>query len=143
MTAPTITPVDQTCTEPGRGDSLPACLATIVGCRLGDVPDLDQGRDTEALFNWLARHEMAGAVMLGDLDLFLLRRWVNRYCVVLGPSPRNPRETHAVVGRLVDGGIEIVHDPHPSRAGIGEPWSGVIALFSMREWVSRLYPEKT
>jgi hypothetical protein len=40
-------------------------------------------------------------------------------CVLCGPSPRLPSPyQHAVVGRVNGYSFEVVHDPHPSRAGL-------------------------
>ena len=52
------------------------------------------------------------------------------YCVIVGPSPRDKRILHSVVGR----GNNIVHDPHPSNVGLaGEEndwdWGYLIKTF--------------
>lgn len=54
------------------------------------------------------------------------------WCILSGRSPRSDDLYHAVVGKTLKLGFEIIHDPHKSRLGVvGEPywvtffaWSG-------------------
>ena len=104
--------VDQTAFE-SQGNCFAACVATVLGLRLEDVPAFEhpivQVRD---LSRWLADKGLAlvcaraGSGYMGEC---LHMR--------LGSGPRGRR--HAVVYY----GGSLVHDPHPSRAGLleGEP----------------------
>jgi hypothetical protein len=116
-------PVDQTKFGMPAGNCLAACVASILECPLADVPDL-----------WEA--EQAGKNWLRVLNQWLADRYGLWYFtadprrpdsgftawwspgghyVMGGQSPR-PECTagHACVAK--DGNI--VHDPHPSRAGL-------------------------
>lgn len=139
-----MTPVDQTrffCGNPGDpaesapGNCWTACIASLLDLTLTEVPD-------EAEFwkpgmtpsqSWIPYMKEAhrwlrgrGFVLVevqakhvnyqGPIEIFK-----SMHCILSGPSPRNKDVFHAVVGR----GNEIVHDPHPSRAGLlgdGNEW---------------------
>jgi len=103
-------PVDQTKlhTETQTGNCMCAALASILEIDIEAVPhfeDMDDTRWWPALRNWL---EGLGFQLLtwdGDYEM-------EGYYLGCGISPRNL--PHMVVYK----GSEMVHDPHPSRAGI-------------------------
>jgi len=117
-------PVDQTKFGQPEGNCLAACVASILECRLEDVPDLWEGE--QAGKNWLMllngwlreRHGLAyfcANPMKPDSGFSAWWFPKDCYYVVGGKSPREYVPAgHACVG--LNG--RIVHDPHPSRAGL-------------------------
>ena len=124
-------PIDQSSIEPGAGNSLAACLASILEMPIEEVPDFQMGQDVDGLDSFLDQKGLAGAWLIGDLSLFLIRPFCQEHVVIIGPSPRNPSRWHAVVGacRAKEDALEIVHDPHPSRAGLLDPFVGALLIF--------------
>jgi hypothetical protein len=132
-------PVDQT--RCNCGDSLTeapgncwaACIASILEIPLSELPDeadywtpgQPQSKSyipyEKATFAWLLQRGLI-LVEVKMPDVYFRGDEWEPYCILAGPSPRNPLVSHAVVGR----GAKIVHDPHPSRDGLltvdGEPW---------------------
>lgn len=126
-------PVDQTRfgfdgSDGAPGNCWQACVATILDLPLGDVPDeatfwkpgMTPGQSWRPYMNhvhrWLFERGLvlvevrtAGVCYAGPLEL-----WQQTAVIMSGPSPRNPQFQHAVVAH----GSNIVHDPHPSRAGL-------------------------
>jgi hypothetical protein len=133
-------PVDQTrLNSPGAnrpeeppGNCFSACIASILELRLSEVPDelefwtpRAHPRHSWVLYeqrmnSWLRDR---GLIMLispyAGCRYFGANESLDLYCVISGSSPRYPDWKHAVVGNI-RGGQEarIVHDPHPSRAGL-------------------------
>ncbi len=119
--------VDQRLIHPKRGDCMRCTLATILDLDYEKVPDL-AGIDTDGgpwfavMWKFLSDNgfEFVGTYSNanGPLDFEDLRSrcpGVNGLYMGFGPSPRFEGVTHAVV---IDGQGQIVHDPHPSRAGV-------------------------
>lgn len=104
-------PVDQTIFDGVNGDCMAACVASILEVAIEDVPNFCAGATDkwfERLADWL---EPNG---LYPLCFTLDGEWRPQGLHVLaGKSPRGDW-LHAVVAK----GREVVHDPHPSRAGI-------------------------
>lgn len=100
-----------------RGNCLQAAVASILNLDLDDVPNFNDAPPDVGFWGLLA--------------LFLRRRGLftwemhgpgifhpDCFYLAYGKSPRGAGMTHAVVYR----NGELVHDPHPSRAGLdGEP----------------------
>lgn len=99
------------------GDCMRACVATILELPLDEVPHfvqyVEHPAGTDPHLWWWALLGFCGA-----------HGWHVRYvdedppggwCLIAGKSPRGHQ--HVVVG--FDGAM--VHDPHPSRAGVVEP----------------------
>lgn len=117
-----MTPVDQRIiakTEGAVGDCLSACIASVLDLPLDDVPIFVAEPDWYgACVAWLRARGIA-LVLLQNLQ----NEWPwippdNLPIIVGGPSPRGPWH-HAVVGIWRDGGaMQVLHDPHPSRAGL-------------------------
>lgn len=106
-----MTPADQTLfRERGEtGNCMQACLATILGLPLHEVPHFALfGRNwTNAFTDWC---DAKGLDWSGDTP----ENRPKELCIAMGTSPRDPKGQHAVVyhhGRMV-------FDPHPSRAGL-------------------------
>lgn len=113
--------VDQTIMhgEGRKGDCFRACLATILGMPIAAVPhfallDFEDGVlvSMEAAIAWVNLKGYEVDTMNDPKD------WDGAtplpLCTINGTSPRGIR--HSVVGSVETG--EMVHDPHPSRAGL-------------------------
>lgn len=138
-----MTPVDQTQFGDGKGNCFPACVASILGRSIDDVPNFIETGDMDvALREWLHPQGLRAITlrffhdpMKCDeelMDLVAMTRayiitWPDDHLILSGYSPRPPVNGralhHAVVGRVAGWGFETVHDPHPSRDGLrGEPF---------------------
>ncbi len=107
-------PLDQTIlvgNPEGRpGNCLQACVASILELSLEEVPHFVENEEVEwqhAMIQWFKEK---GYSIFGTDGLYK----PTGYCIACGLSERGFR--HAVVWK--DG--ELIHDPHPSRAGILE-----------------------
>ena len=105
--------VDQTNIEPGSGNCLQACLASIFELPIDSVPNFFlHGTDwLEALDKWLDVRFGLSVVLLKfhrEPGFTRPRGW----CIASGPTSGYPK--HSVVWR--DGSI--LHDPHPERPGL-------------------------
>lgn len=103
-------PVDQDLfIESGRGNCLQACVASILGVSLSAVPNFHDC--PEGFWGGFYRFmESNGYIAFETTANF---HGIEAYHIVNGRSPRGAGN-HACVG--FDG--KIVHDPHPSRAGV-------------------------
>jgi hypothetical protein len=118
--------IDQRLVHPERGDCMRCCLASLLDVPYEKVPDL-AGIDTDG-GPWFVVYmkflkdngfEFVGTYSnaLGPLDFSDLRErcpGVNGLYMAGGPSFRY-NCTHAII---IDGTGKMIHDPHPSRAGI-------------------------
>lgn len=119
-----------------RGNCLQACLASVLGLSLHVVPhfaDTDEAADLQhaAMQRWLADQ---GWVALWVPWAWKDSGWMvwprNALGIVSGKSPRG-EFAHVVLGCLTELGWDLVHDPHPSKAGLdGTPY-GVHLLAQM------------
>lgn len=103
--------VDQTTFGSPHGDCLPACLASILHLSIADVPRICEAGEgwLARLADWLRPRGLAPLLLAGGPPPNL----GDTLCIVSGASPRGPW-LHATVWR----GRHMVHDPHPSRAGL-------------------------
>jgi hypothetical protein len=113
----------------GNGDCWSACLATLLGVPITDVPAaLSEDRGGSSSQTWATQEWLA----LWGLDVSW-RDFTNPECpalpegvlgasvILVGPSPRDRFVQHAVIGAIDDvaaRAFRVIHDPHPSRAGI-------------------------
>lgn len=111
-------PIDQTRFGDPDGNCLSACLASLLELPLDEVPHFTGEGWRHRLDEWLAaRGQWVLAFAppepssLDDAAAWLDAA-VRGYAIVSGRSPRGL--LHATVWR----GGELVHDPHPSRAGL-------------------------
>lgn len=107
-------PVDQT-TFGDEGNCFSACLASIFHLRADDVENFAVTKSSRWLWHVNAWLEPRGLrlVRINYSAADTCEMPGRSLCIASGPSPRGNRN-HAVVWR----GWELVHDPHPSRAGI-------------------------
>lgn len=106
-----MTPVDQTILhDPDTGaigNCWQAAVATLLDLPLDDVPHFAAADDFDGLWHWWLHERRMVCMHVGLLDL------PNDIpCLLVGTSPRDI--AHIVVGI----GTRMVHDPHPSRAGL-------------------------
>jgi len=129
-------PIDQTrfgCHDPNEpantapGNCWTACLASILELPLSEIPDeLEFWKDgMKPLDSWIP-YQKKTHLWLHNKDIVIVEvrmssvfytgpeECFDMYCILSGPSPRNSKVNHAVVGK----GNQIVHDPHPSRKGL-------------------------
>jgi hypothetical protein len=109
-----VKPVDQTIFGLPDGNCLAACVASLLHLDITEVPNFCQGQEEGwfgRMLDWLRPLGLAAFWFKGPPTHHLAECPV----IVSGVSPRGPW-LHAVIWR--DGAI--VHDPHPSRAGIGD-----------------------
>lgn len=100
------------------GNCLSASVASVLELPLSSVPDLRGIRWLPKLDHWLATFRWRPHVFSEHPQ-----GWSDP-CIALGNGPRG--RPHAVVWA---GGVHgrIVHDPHPSRAGLaGQPFGFVL-----------------
>lgn len=109
-----------------RGDCFRACIASILELPIEDVPHFvaiehDWWGETQ---KWFHARGLSALWMNLSSELCPLVHWADaHYCILSGKSPRGDFK-HAVVGQIDPGGwgFKVVHDPHPSGAGIaGDP----------------------
>lgn len=102
------------------GDCLLCCVATIAEVPYEQVPHFAEIPDWWAAFRaWSVEHLGADVGTLvpveGRVAQFLGCDPADVVAIACGPSPRRAGIRHAVV---VDGNLRLLHDPHPSRAGL-------------------------
>jgi hypothetical protein len=111
-----------------RGNCMQACLANVLGVHIDDVPhfydtDEDEVQQGAAISAWCAERGWLCAYLTSE---WLRCPWVvfpaDALLILSGTSPRCAAWSHVVVGHVTQDGWRLVHDPHPSNAGIvGDP----------------------
>lgn len=108
-----------------NGDYLKCCIASLFGWREYYIPNfMDKGVNgwREAFVRYMASKNI-GVISFPVADAAAFERFsfINRFssfqCVVAVDSFRYKKQLHAVVGRVTNGVLEIVHDPNPQNAG--------------------------
>ncbi len=116
-------PVFQTDMTFNTGNCGEACVASILGVRLEDIPMLHHPEDTvdgeyycSNLRNFLRKFNMTYVDLRFNKGHNPEDFFKNCWVIATGPSPRATKEwhRHAVVWR----NGKIVHDPHPSGDGL-------------------------
>jgi hypothetical protein len=102
------------------GDCWRCCIASLLHLPAEAVPNFVEegaGRWWTATQRWLGERGLA--MVLVDLDGCKHHPLMpsGSFCIGSGPSPRGDHG-HCVI---VDEGLNVVHDPHPSRAGLAGP----------------------
>jgi hypothetical protein len=94
---------------PQRGNCFTACLASLLGLDIADLPAFEDASDNPFIpaKRWLCDRDMNLGHATAEFP-------PQGYAIAVGPSPRNPNIQHAVV--VLDG--RIVHDPHPDGLGL-------------------------
>ena len=129
-------PVDQTIFDPPTGNCFAACVASLMERPLWTVPNFVVRLSTHKVFgkdwyekfgDWVCGEGWAVVTVHAPIDVgFGFRAPKGTLSIATGLSPRAgdfpdyPNMQHCVVQDAVTG--TIVHDPHPSGAGIiGDP----------------------
>lgn len=132
-------PVDQT-RDGETGNCYAAALASLLEVPLEVMPDIVaetmHGHNWHGYINtYLSRHHQLMAISI-DQRLVPCIRPVGWH-LISGVSPRNPDHAHAVVGC----GGAILHDPHPSRAGVSKVYDYTFLVpvdsNATRAWLER------
>lgn len=111
-----MTPVDQTI-DIEWGNSLRACVATILDLKLNDVPDFVGAHGPRWFLELRAWLEGRGrhAVYVSTVSSLISHVYPHGLpWIGVGDGPRGVRHSVVCVHN------EIVHDPHPSRDGLPE-----------------------
>ena len=130
-------PVDQTEFIWPESNCFSACIASILHLPINEVPTFAKYDDPwEHVTAWLKER----GFYFYDFELhdpFDAEQTPPGFHIVTGKSPRHETLRHCVVAR----GTKIVHDPHPSRAGIEtrDDFMCIIPL-DQGEFVRRLSP---
>lgn len=111
-------PVDQTLFAPGIGNCFSACVASVLEVPLDEVPNFCEGQAADWYDRFMAWLRPRGFYAItckiggrpGEPDGGWYPEGIH---IAGGKSPRYDC-LHAVVAR----GSDVVHDPHPSRAGV-------------------------
>lgn len=110
-------PVDQTIFGDGKGNCFAACVASILELPIEEVPNFCEGWDEEwfdKYQEWLRPHGFSVVMLVAWSE------WKpnpGQLCTMGGKSPRGDFD-HCVVGEWTGEEWRVVHDPHPSRAGL-------------------------
>ncbi len=128
-----MTPVDQTIFEDHHGNCYAACIASLLDLPLDKVPNFidlagQDGNMTSIAAKWLEERGWAlwecHYLSQDDISHVFWGHRGPKHCILSGVSPRRradgSKKWHATVGKVGGYGIEMAHDPHPSRAGLVE-----------------------
>ena len=115
--------VYQTETEPGTGNCMSACIASLLGFKIEEVPNFRTNTKSgleflEAIQIFLAEFELYMLVVRLDTEE------ISHYpipdgalCIAGGDSPNHSNIKHAIVGRMKNNNFELLHDPNPNSNG--------------------------
>ena len=120
------TKVYQTEMSPGKGNCFSACLATVLGLRIEEVPNFreqtkDSNKYLELVQEWLKDFEIFMLVVRAnteELGFYPIPDGV--MCIAGGKSKRfgHLGINHACVGTIRNGyNFELLHDPYPGGTG--------------------------
>ncbi len=112
--------------QPGRGDCVRACVATLLNLPIASVPNFIEGRGAHQwyryLVEWLKERGIAPVVVSRENWSASSLHWAECLCIATGVSPRRAVR-HAVVWQLTgwsgeNGDGKMVFDPHPDGTGL-------------------------
>lgn len=117
-------PVDQTKFGVPEGNCTAACVASILEIPLDSIPCgyVGDGSGWNESGDWFAKlNEILGRFGVGLCGVAIhpgcnLEIPPGIFVLLGGMGPRGFQ--HCCVGAVVDGMLKVVHDPHPSRAGL-------------------------
>lgn len=123
-------PVDQTIFGWPSGNCFAACVASILELSLDEVPNFMLNHETwfDDTYRWLAArgytvlYVKRDAVASGQVDPRPLIE-AGHYFILGGLSPRGEHLHCVIEHRNV-----VVHDPHPSRAGLVSAWEDFMVI---------------
>jgi len=111
-------PIDQTIFEDGQGNCFAAAVASILELPLSDLPTLNNSNQVPDLNRWFQVDYKSARLQFAWVPWNTYIGSAPGFFLALGKSPRFPDKYHSIV---VNAAGTMVHDPHPSRAGIIEP----------------------
>lgn len=117
----------QTIFEANKGNALQACVSSIFGMSMDDVPNFieaDNYADAIADFVYVNYGLTFVKIIANKEDLdFSVKN--ETWILAAGKSPRGDFK-HVVVSKIIDKKITLLHDPHPDGQGlVGAPnWIG-------------------
>lgn len=123
-----MTPVDQRVIDPGVGDCMTACIASLLDLPYEAVPRF---REIQNLgeegwwtiywrflkkegYDFVGTFSNSGDPIIDFSELSQRCKGVNGFYMAVGPSPRY-NCSHAII---IDAQGHCAHDPHPSRLGL-------------------------
>jgi len=115
-------PIDQRIISPENGDCFKCCIASLLELDYEDVPnfiEFGRGKWYEKTYYFLQEHgyDLHGLSQHQATKPTLEEyKGVDGFIIARGPSLRYEGSTHAVIYKKG----ELVHDPHPSKAGVPE-----------------------
>lgn len=129
-----MNPVDQTDLTTTSGNCFQACVASLLGVGLDELPHFvmmsgkvgDTDLESEDWFdhfdNWMRERGLFSIECSLKSGPVMSCVSADTFCILTGESPRGCM--HAVVGKTTDSPLAyraflLVHDPHPSRAFFG------------------------
>ena len=104
--------------SPGRGNALQACVASMFGLSLSDVPNfitMPEGYET-AIKNFYLQQKKYGKCVKIKIDgstTNISDEYNCMICILRGKSPRGDFGHVVVANHVANGKFEMVHDPHP------------------------------
>ena len=116
-----MTPYDQLNVGPNvRGDCWRTCIACLLDIPPVEVPHFgEEAMDTGEFFMTITNRWLEPRGLRLNVDAYAPQC----LAIATGQSPRNALKGHSVIidGTLTDedGKPKIIHDPHPSRSGLG------------------------
>lgn len=121
--------------QSGGTDCFPACIASLLGKPLEEVPhflanaDGDNFAAVEACKAWLAAHGYVSRPLTWDAITPEQHRALSGTVAIMsGPSGKDPRYPHGVLGTFDGkGGMRLVHDPASGDKGLaGLPYAALL-----------------
>ena len=97
--------------SPAKGNALQACVASLFGQPLNDVPNfiaLECGYQ-QGIERYVQQSDFS---VMKKICSEIINEDEGKLCILRGKSPRGDFG-HVVVARIVKGGFEMAHDPHP------------------------------
>lgn len=110
------------------GDCMRACTATLLGVPPETLPHFarwhwDEGATPDEVHQrwreYLVEHHGVDVILL-QMEGQDPRHLPQALCIGIGQSPRFSGAYHDVLWMMDENGGAMIHDPHPSRAGVGD-----------------------
>lgn len=118
-----------------QGDCMAACVASVLGLPPEVVPNIaaicgdDDSKAWDYFGGWLRERGCGFMVFNAPKDWRFTTMPTGLVCIAGGASPRGAAQGHAVVWEIDKTGGRMLHDPHPSRAGlVGSPTEFYVLL---------------
>jgi len=116
----------QTDTSSKTGNCLPACIASMFDFPLESIPNfILSGRYWRQSYYEFLRNNNIGVIFIPvtgkNFKWFLeANQNLETYCICSVESFTHKDVLHAVVGRLYNGVLEVIHDPNPNNVELAD-----------------------